>query len=209
LRLGAERAAAVIASLRGTLLEKSLEGAVLEAGGVGYAVTLTVSALRSLPPLGAEARLFVHTHAVQDGGLQLYGFADPDERRVFETLLSVQGVGPRVAVAILSGMPLPDLVRAISGSDLARLTQIRGVGRKIAERLSLELRDKIGLAVTGDSPAPAPAPAVPSGRLGEVHAALMSLGYKPAEIEPVLPGLDAAHAPADLVKQALAALRKK
>jgi holliday junction DNA helicase RuvA len=199
----------VIASLRGTLLEKSGEGAVLEAGGVGYAVTLTATALRSLPSLGAEARLFVHTHAVQDGGLQLYGFADPDERRVFETLLSVQGVGPRVAVAILSGLPLADLVRAISSSDLARLTQIRGVGRKIAERLALELRDKIGLAVTGESPAPASAPTTPSGRLGEVHAALVALGYKPAEIEPVLPSLDASQSPAELVKQALAALRRK
>src|SRR6059058_6222006 len=93
-------------------------------------VTVTGAALRSLPAVGAEARLFIHTHAVQDGPLQLFGFADAYERRVFETLLAVQGVGPRVAVAILSGLPLPDLVRAISGGDVARLTQVRGVGRK-------------------------------------------------------------------------------
>jgi Holliday junction DNA helicase RuvA len=200
----------VIASLRGTLLEKNPETVVIEAGGVGYAVSVTAAAFRSLPAAGAEARLFIHTHAVQDGGVHLYGFGDADERRVFEALLSVQGVGPRVAVAILSGLALPDLVRAISGGDVTRLTQTRGVGRKIAERLTLELRDKIGAVVAGASEtAAAAASAPPAGRLGEVHAALVSLGYKPAEIEPVLPTLDAGRPAADLVKQALAALRRR
>src|SRR5438270_635324 len=82
------------------LLDRTAETVVIEAAGVGYLVTVTAAAFRALPAVGAEARLFVYTHAVQDGGLQLYGFADQDERRVFETLLSVQGVGPRVAVAI-------------------------------------------------------------------------------------------------------------
>jgi Holliday junction DNA helicase RuvA len=198
----------VIASLRGTLLEKTPEAVVLEAGGVGYAVSITAAAWKALPPLNAEARLFIHTHAVQDGGLHLYGFADVDERRTFEALLAVQGVGPRVAVAILSGLALPELVRAISGGDVARLTQIRGVGRKIAERLTVELRDKIGEVIAGSGGTSAPS-GVPAGRLGEVHAALASLGYKPAEIEPVLPNLDAARPAAELVKQALAALRRK
>jgi Holliday junction DNA helicase RuvA len=197
----------VIASLRGTLLEKSPEAVVLEAGGVGYAVSITAAAWKALPPLNAEARLFIHTHAVQDGGLHLYGFADVDERRTFEALLAVQGVGPRVAVAILSGLPLPELVRAISGGDVARLTQIRGVGRKIAERLTVELRDKIGDVVAGG--ASVTPSAVPAGRLGEVHAALVTLGYKPVELEPVLPSLDPSRPPAELVKQALAALRRK
>ena len=89
----------MIAWLRGTLIDKGLETVVIEAGGVGYAVAVTVAAHRSLPAAGAEARLHIYTHAVQDGPLQLYGFPDADERRIFETLLSVQGVGPRVALA--------------------------------------------------------------------------------------------------------------
>jgi Holliday junction DNA helicase RuvA len=201
----------VISSLRGTLLEKGAEAVVIEAGGVGYAVTPTAAAMRALPAVGAEVRLFIYTHFVQDSPWQLYGFADGDERRVFETLISVQGVGPRVGVALLAGLPLPELVKAITGSDLARLTQIRGVGRKIAERLAVELREKIGAAVQGDD---FPAPVVTaggalSGRLAEVHGALLALGYKPAEFEAMLPKLDASVPVAELVKQALAALRRK
>jgi holliday junction DNA helicase RuvA len=201
----------VIASLRGTLLEKHPDGVVVEAAGVGYAVSVTGAAFRALPPLGSEARLFIHTHAVQDGGLHLYGFADAHERRTFEALLSVQGVGPRVALAILSGLALPDLVRFISGGEVVRLTQIRGVGRKLAERLTVELRDKIGAVMTDSaaSPAATPAAGAPPGRLGEVYAALGALGYKPGEIEHILPDLDAASPAADLVKQALAALRTR
>ena len=199
----------MIASVRGTLLEKNLEVVVIEAAGVGYLIAVTATAYRALPAVGLEARLFVYTHAVQDGGLQLYGFADPDERKVFETLLSVQGVGPRVAVAILSGLPLPDLVRAIAGAELGVLTQIRGVGRKIAERLAVELREKIGALAVGGRPA-SPAPGgPPPGRLGEVHGALIGLGYRPQEFEAVLSSMDASQPAPDLVKQALAALRRK
>jgi Holliday junction DNA helicase RuvA len=201
----------VIASVRGALLEKNPDVVVIEAGGVGYLITVTLAAHRALPATGAEARLFIYTHAVQDGGLQLYGFADPDERRVFETLLSVQGVGPRVAVAILSGLPLPDLVRAIANGDLGTLTQIRGVGRKIAERLAVELREKIlTVAVSGKPVSSAAAgPAVPRGRLGEVYGALIELGYRPVEIEALVATLDASQPAPELVKQALAALRRK
>jgi len=116
-----------------------------------------------------------------------------------------------VGVALLAGLPLPELVKAITSSDLARLTQIRGVGRKIAERLSVELREKIGVAVQGDHfPVPSPpASGAPAGRLGEVYGALVALGYKPNEFEAVLPKLDATTAVPELVKQALAALRRK
>jgi len=192
------------------LIEKDPEAVVLDVNGVGYAVTITAWAYRALPSVGAEARLHIYTHAVQDGPLQLYGFTEPQERRIFETLLAVQGVGPRVAIAILSGLPSGELVRAIVGGDVARLTQIRGVGRKIAERLTVELRDKIGIVVSGPSGGGAPAPgAPPPGRMGEVYGALLALGYKPNEFEPVLPTLDPAVAVPDLIKQALAALRRK
>ncbi len=202
----------MIASLRGTLLENGPDHVVIEAGGVGYAVTVTAAAQRALPPTGAEARLFIHTHAVQDSPLQLYGFADADERRVFETLLSVQGVGPKVAIAILSGLPIGDLVRAISAADVATLTKIRGVGRKTAERLAVELRDKIGVSADAgreSSPVFALAHQGPQGRRGEVASALQALGYRASEFETVLPLLDESRPTPDLIKEALAAMRRR
>jgi Holliday junction DNA helicase RuvA len=201
----------MIASLRGTLLEKNPDAVVIEAGGVGYAVTVTAAAQRALPALGAEARLFIYTHTVQDGPMQLYGFADPEERRMFETLLTVQGVGPKVGVAILSGLPIADLVRAIRAADLATLTRIRGVGRKTAERMAVELRDKIGVAGASQQAAgPFPLPGlVPPGRRGEVYGALQALGYRPNEFESILPALDESKPTPDLIKEALAAMRRK
>jgi Holliday junction DNA helicase RuvA len=199
----------MIASLRGALLESRPEGVVIEAGGVGYAVTITAAAQRALPPLGASAFLLVHAHATQDGPLQLFGFADAEERRLFETLLSVQGVGPKVALAILSSLPIGELVRAISAGDLATLTRIRGVGRKTAERIAVELRDKIGLGeASAGGPSTLPG-TVPAGRIGEVHAALMALGYKPSEFDAILAKLDEKRHVTDLIKQALAHLRRK
>jgi Holliday junction DNA helicase RuvA len=196
------------------ILERVTDLVVIDVGGVGYAVTITAAAYRSLPAAGSEVRLFTYTHAVQDGPLQLYGFVDGQERRLFEALRSVQGVGPKVGVAILSGLTVADLVRAIAGGDVARLTQIRGVGRKIAERLAVELRDKIAALGAeggrGGEPPPAPAArAIPAGRRGEVHGALVALGYRPGEFEALLGDLDAERPTADLIKQALAALRRK
>lgn len=201
----------MIASLRGAVIEKGVDAAVIEVGGVGYAVTLTAQAVRALPAVGAETRLAVYPHAVQDGPAQLYGFVDVAERRLFEALLSVQGVGPKVGIAILSGLAAGDLVRAIAGGDVARLTQIRGVGRKLAERLAVELRDKIGAVVAGAGREGGGVPfaAAPGGRMGEVWGALVALGYKPAEFEGRLAGLDPEQPSAELVKQALAALRRK
>ena len=199
----------MIASLRGTLLESGPELVVIEAGGVGYAVTVTAAAQRSLPSLGATAFLLIYTHAVQDGPLQLFGFADADERRLFETLLSVQGIGPKVALAILSGLPTGELIRAITAGDIATLTKIRGVGRKTAERISIELRDKIGFESGPAGGASALPGAIPAGPLGEVHGALTALGYRPAEFDTILAKLDDSHPVTDLIKQALAALRRK
>jgi holliday junction DNA helicase RuvA len=200
----------MIASLRGALLESRPDSVVIEAGGVGYAVTITTAAQRALPPLGATTFLLIHTHATQDGPLQLFGFADADERRLFETLLSVQGVGPKVAMAILSSQPVGDLVRAIATADLAALTKIRGVGRKTAERIAVELRDKVGLAVgQADDGAMGLARAALPGRLGEVHGALTALGYKPSEFDAILAKLDEKQHVTDLIKQALSHLRRR
>ena len=172
-------------------------------------MSITATAQRALPSLGATAFLLVHTHVVQDGPMQLFGFADAEERRVFETLLSVQGVGPKVALAILSSLPIGELVRAISATDIATLTKIRGVGRKTAERISVELRDKIGVGGGQASPGGPLPGTVPAGRMGEVHGALTALGYKPSEFDVVLAKLDDSHPVTDLIKQALAALRRK
>ena len=204
----------MIAFLRGKLLEADGEAAVIDVAGVGYQVLVSASTAAALSlGGGSETQLYVHTHFVKDEPLRLYGFADADERRLFQTLLDVQGVGPRVALAILAGLPSGELVRAIAGGDVGRLTQIKGVGRKIAERLTVELREKITTLPAGRGvpvPAPPPArPAGPTGPLGDVYGALVGLGFRPNEFEALLDDMDAARPTADLVKQALAALRKR
>jgi Holliday junction DNA helicase RuvA len=203
----------VIAYLKGSVLENDGEVAVIEAGGVGYQVFVSAKTGAALPAPTAVAELFVHAHYVSDEPLRLYGFSDGAERRLFETLISVQGVGPRVALAILAGIEPADLVRAIATGDVGRLTQVKGVGRKTAERLALELREKILSVATSKgaavAPATASAPRVPAGVLGDVYGALVGLGYKPAEIEPLLEPMDATRPVADLVRDALSALRRK
>jgi Holliday junction DNA helicase RuvA len=149
---------------------------------------------------------------VKDEPIRLYGFVDAAERGLFQTLIDVQGVGPRVALAILAGLPPEELVRAIVNGDVARLTQVKGVGRKIAERLALELRDKIAaLPAAGRAPEAAPAaPAgVPTGPLGEVYGALLHAGYKPGEFAALIEKMDAKRPVPDLLREALAALRRK
>jgi Holliday junction DNA helicase RuvA len=202
----------MIAHLRGALIENDGDAIVVDVAGVGYQVLISGATLGALPAVGSEVRVHVHSHFVADEPLRLYGFSDPNERRLFQTLIGVQGVGPRVALAILAGLPAGELVRAISGGDVARLTQIKGVGRKIAERLTVELREKIVALPTGRAGVAAAAPArspAPAGPLGDVHGALVALGYKPGEFESLLPEMDAERPTADLVRQALAALRKR
>lgn len=204
----------MIAFLKGRLLEADAESAVIDAAGVGYQVLVsasTAAALSMLPP-EATTQLHVHAHFVKDEPLRLYGFADRGERTLFQTLISVQGVGPRVALAILAGIEVPELVRAIAMSDVTRLTQVKGVGRKTAERLALELREKILTVPAGKSVALEPTPArgaPPAGPLGDVYGALIQLGYKPGEIDPLLERLDAGRPVPDLIRDALSALRRQ
>jgi Holliday junction DNA helicase RuvA len=204
----------MIAYLRGRLLEADGETAVVDVAGVGYQVITSASTAAglSVSPADATIQLFVHTHFVKDEPLRLYGFVDKGERTLFQTLISVQGVGPRVALAILAGIEAAELVRAIATGDVARLTQVKGVGRKTAERLALELREKIlevpagkGVAVEATPARGAP----PSGPLGDVYGALVQLGYKPGELEPVLERLDPSRPVADLIREALGALRRQ
>lgn len=204
----------MIAFLRGQLLDNDGEAVVVVVADIGYQVLVSAATQGALPPMGDTVQLHVHSHFVKDEPIRLYGFADADERRLFETLLDVQGVGPRVALAILAGLPPEELVRAISTSDVGRLKQIKGVGAKLAERLALELREKITLLPAARAlPAPAPAAMatsrVPKGTLGDVYGALLQLGFKPPEFEALLEDMDPKRPVEDLVREALAALRRK
>ncbi len=161
----------MIAHLRGRLLSKHPNQAVVETGGVGYDVHISVPTFSGLPAVGVEVALFIHTH-VREDALALYGFLRAAEKKLFERLISVSGIGPRLAITILSGMPAEEMVGALRGGDAARLTRIPGIGKKTAERMVLELRDKLeGLAAP-----PAAAPAVTPVE-EDVLSALMNLGY--------------------------------
>ena len=132
----------MIAHLRGILIEKHPNEVIVECGGVGYAVSVPVSTFTALPDLQQEARIHVYT-AVREDAIVLYGFVTRDEKSLFERLITVSGIGPKLAVTILSGMAAPDLVVAIRTGDTARLVRIPGVGKKTAERIVLELKDKL------------------------------------------------------------------
>jgi Holliday junction DNA helicase RuvA len=162
----------MIALLRGVLLEKHPNQAIVETGGVGYDVTIPVSTFTHLPETGAEVRLRIHTH-VREDALALYGFLTQDEKALFEKLIGVSGIGPTLAVKILSGLAAPDLIHAIRRGELERLVRIPGIGRKTAERMVLELRDKLP-AVTGEEPEAAAAALSPIDQ--DVLSALLNLG---------------------------------
>jgi Holliday junction DNA helicase RuvA len=170
----------VIARLSGILLEKRGDDVVIDVEGVGYRVHLSLQSMSKLPAEGGRVQLRCHTH-VREDALQLFGFATPEEEELFHLLISVSGVGPRLGLNILSGMPAPELASAILHGEHARLTRISGVGKKTAERLVVELKDKIktsGLA-GARSPSQPPPPAADQALL----SALMNLGYRPATAE--------------------------
>ncbi|HLK46675.1 MAG TPA: Holliday junction branch migration protein RuvA [Bryobacteraceae bacterium] len=161
----------MIALLRGVLLEKHPNQAVVETGGVGYDVTIPVSTYTHLPDAGAEVRLRIHTH-VREDALALYGFLTQDEKGLFEKLIGVSGIGPKLAVTILSGLAAPDLIQAIGRGEVERLVRIPGIGKKTAERMVLELRDKLPVA-SGEQPAAA---VTLSAIEQDVLSALLNLG---------------------------------
>ena len=163
----------MIALLRGVLIEKHPNQAIVETGGVGYDVTIPVSTYTHLPDAGVEVRLRIHTH-VREDALSLYGFVTPDEKALFEKLIGVSGIGPKLAVTILSGLAAPELISAIRRGEVDRLQRIPGIGKKTAERMVLELRDKLP-AGTGEQPAE-PAAAALSPIDQDVLSALLNLG---------------------------------
>jgi Holliday junction DNA helicase RuvA len=163
----------MIGLLRGRLLEKRPNQVILDVGGVGYLVAVPLSTFAAMGDLHAEVTLLIHTH-VREDALALYGFLSAREKHLFELLLGASGVGPTLALKILSGMNVEELVPAIRTGDLARLTKIPGVGRKTAERMVVELKDKLE-AVAAE--AEKPAAASPAGVEADVQSALTNLGY--------------------------------
>ena len=171
----------MIAFLRGQVLDKHPDRLIIDVHGVGYQVQVPLSTYYSVGEPGADVSLRIHTH-VREDALQLFGFATPEEEELFHLLISVSGVGPKLGVNILSGMPAQELASAILHGELARLTKISGVGKKTAERLVLELKDKIrtsGLAGARSTSQPPPAVGADQALL----SALVNLGYRPAAAE--------------------------
>jgi Holliday junction DNA helicase RuvA len=163
----------MIAHLRGTVLEKTPNHCVLECAGVGYEAAISVPTFSALPAVGVGAALHIHTH-VREDQLTLFGFATPSEKRLFEKLLTISGVGPRLALTILSGLEPERLIAAIRSSDHAMLVRIPGVGKKTAERVTLELKDKLEDLAPGMPIVIASA----AGAVGnDVLSALVNLGY--------------------------------
>ncbi|MBV9503989.1 MAG: Holliday junction branch migration protein RuvA [Acidobacteriia bacterium] len=172
----------MIAQLRGVLVEKHPNQAIVEAGGVGYDVNIPVSTFTRLPDTGSEVRLRVYTH-VREDALTLYGFLTADEKALFEKLVQVSGIGPTLAVKILSGLAASDLIYSIARGEVDRLVRIPGIGKKTAERMVLELRDKLP-AVTGPEPESSDASQTAlSPTDQDVLSALLNLGCARAQAE--------------------------
>ena len=177
----------MIASLRGTLAEKDAGQCVIETAGVGYRLLVSSHTARALPEAGEP--VFLHTHqVVREDLLQLFGFADLEERRLFELLITVSGVGPKVALAVLSGLAPAALARALRDENVAQLVGIPGVGRKTAERLIVELRDKLELIVTASGPSESVTRSVlpRSQHFEDAVAALTRLGYSRPQAQDAL-----------------------
>jgi Holliday junction DNA helicase RuvA len=195
----------VIAHLRGRLIAKHPNQAIVEAGGVGYDLAISVPTFSALPACGSEVSLHVHTH-VREDAIALFGFLQSEEKMLFEKLISVSGIGPKLAITVLSGMPTAEMIAAIRDNDAARLTRIPGIGKKTADRMVLELRDKLQAFAAPAAPAITASPAEE-----DVLSALVNLGYQRAIAERALAAArsNGAHATFDgLFRAALANLSK-
>ncbi|MGA7502616.1 MAG: Holliday junction branch migration protein RuvA [Candidatus Sulfotelmatobacter sp.] len=194
----------MIAHLRGKLLAKHPNQVIVETAGVGYEVTISVPTFSGLPANGSEVSLHIHMH-VREDVIALYGFLLPAEKELFEKLMTVSGIGAKLAITILSGMVADDLAEAIRGNDVARLTKIPGIGKKTAERMILELRDKLPAREIKSAPTAA------SALEEDVLSALVNLGYQRAAAENALQNLSSIgkiESFDSMFRQALAALSK-
>jgi Holliday junction DNA helicase RuvA len=192
----------MIGRLVGRLAEKSPDQVLLDVGGVGYLVHIPLSTFYELPEAESPASLWIHTH-VREDALALYGFLTERERALFLLLLGVAGIGPRVALTVLSGIPPAELVAALRSQDVRRLIAVPGVGRKTAERMVLELAEKVRRFA--DEPTHAAAPTVAAE---DVLSALVNLGYRKGEAEKAVDAIARAGPPADFGEYLKLALKK-
>ncbi|MCG7598501.1 Holliday junction branch migration protein RuvA [Halomonas sp. McH1-25] len=195
----------MIGRLRGTLIEKQPPWLVVDVGGVGYELEASMNTLLALPGLGETVQLFTHLSIREDAHL-LYGFHKEPERALFRALIKVNGVGPKLALAILSGMEQEQFIRCVMEDDVKALTRLPGVGKKTAERLIVEMRDRFphwSAETQGELTSLPPGVPATSDPLADAEAALISLGYKPAEASRMLSGLEANQSTEALIKSAL------
>lgn len=193
----------MIAHLRGKLITRHPNQVIVETMGVGYDVIISVPTFSELPSLGSEVALHIHTH-VREDQIALYGFLRPEEKQLFEKLITVSGIGPKLAITILSGMPVEEMTGAIRGNDVVRLTKIPGIGRKTAERMVLELRDK--LPPVGSEQVQV-VPAL-SAVQEDVLSALVNLGYQRPVAEKALSTIEKNGSFDAMFRAALAAIAK-
>lgn len=196
----------MIGRLRGVLSVKQPPWLMIDVNGVGYELEAPMSTIYDLPELGREVVLFTH-YAVKEDSVALYGFMTEAERRLFRDVQKVSGIGAKIALAILSGVSVGEFARLVASSDVSSLTRIPGIGKKTAERIVVELRDRaaadFGAGATGMSFG-----AVPQDPVSEASVALQQLGYKPAEITRLLKGAPEGAAAEDLIRHALKAALK-
>ena len=181
----------MIALLHGELAYKSVDHVIVDTGGVGYRLFIPLSTFYTLPDTG-QVRLLVHTH-VREDALVLFGFATQAEREMFTTLIGISGIGPKLALNILSHIPVADLQGAVLTGDLKRLSALPGIGKKTAERLVLELKDKLGPATSapaGQAPLATQPGRTPADPLADVLSALVNLGYKEPQARKVLEAME-------------------
>ena len=189
----------MIGSLRGRIASKTPPQLTVDVGGLGYELEAPMSTFFHLPAVGEEVRLLTHLVVREDAHV-LYGFATEDERRLFRSLIRVSGVGPRIALALLSGISVSAFAQCVLNEDISALTRVPGVGRKTAERLIVEMRDRLAAPqATAGAPVAAPARAE-----GEAYGALVALGYRPAEAARLLKAVGpGTHSTEELIRRAL------
>jgi len=190
----------MIGSLRGRIASKTPPQLTVEVAGVGYELEAPMSTFYHLPPTGAEVHLLTHLVVREDAHV-LYAFASDGERRLFRSLLRVTGVGPKIALALLSGISVEGFAHCVQNEDVASLTRVPGIGRKTAERLIVEMRDRLGV---GPESADAAAPPPGASPESEAFGALVALGYKPAEATRLLKAVGpGTHSTEELIRRAL------
>jgi Holliday junction DNA helicase RuvA len=198
----------MIYSVSGKLIHTEGNLAVIECGGVGYACRTTQTTLSKLPKLGEQAFLFTHL-AVREDAMELFGFADRDELACFELLITVSGVGPKAALAILSDLTPNRFALLVASGDSSALTKVKGIGKKSAERIVVDLKDKLAKSNPAMNELPASGSAVGAGELNEALAALLVLGYRQEEVMPVLAKLPEDAGAEELIRLTLREMGKQ